>query len=728
MRRGATSDARRASAGPSRRDFLKTAAAGSAGLVIGFYFPLHRLQAAAAAADGFAPNAFLRIAPDGTVTVICKHLEMGQGPYTGVATILADELDADWEKIRVESAPADAALYNNLLFGKVQGTGGSTAMANSWDQLQKAGAEARARLVAAASELWNVPESEIAVSKGIVKHASGKSAGFGELADRAQMVTLKAEPKPKDPSQWTYIGKGVARVDVPAKVDGKAIYTLDVTMPDMLTCVIARPPRFGAKVKSFDASDATKIKGVVEAVAVPQGVAVLAKGFWPAKRGADALKVEWDETGTEQRGSDELFAAYAERVKAPGTVARNDGDAEKALAGAARVIEAGYFFPFLAHAPMEANDCVIRRTADGAALSFGSQLQTVDQGAVAQVLGLKPEQVSIDTLFAGGSFGRRATPQGDMALEAAEVLKASKHGGPIKVVWTREDDIRGGRYRPLFVHRLRGGIDRDGTIVGWDQVVAGQSILEGSPFAGMIKNGVDPTMVEGASDLPYAVPNLRVSAHAEKVNVPVLWWRSVGHTHTAYSTETFLDELAEAAGIDPVDLRRRLLKDQPRHLGVLELVAEKSGWGSALPEGRARGIAVHKSFRSFVAQVAEVSRGKDGLPKVHRVVCAVDCGIAINPDVIRAQMESGIGFGLSAALYGSIDLEAGRVVQSNFDDYRVLRIDDMPAVEVHIVPSTEKPTGVGEPGVPPIAPAVANAWARLTGERVRRLPFTRRTA
>jgi isoquinoline 1-oxidoreductase beta subunit len=713
-------------AAPSRRDFLKTAAAG-AGLVVAFSFPVHRLAAAEPGTETFAPNAFIRVAPDGTVTVICKHIEFGQGPYTGTATILADELDADWDKIKVESAPANAALYNNNKFGKVQGTGGSTAMAESWDQLRKAGAEARARLVAAAAESWNVPESEITVAKGVISHPSGKSGGFGEFATRAQSVTLKSEAKPKDPSQWTYIGKTVARVDTPDKVNGKAVFTFDVAKPDMLTCVIARPPRFGGKVKSFDASKAMKIKGVVEAVAVPQGVAVLAKGYWAARKGADAVKVKWDESGAEKRGSDELIAKYSDLVKQTGTIARHDGDVEKAL-GSGQAIEATYIFPYLAHAPMEPNDCVIERTENGAHLSFGSQIQTIDQGAAAQVLGLKPEQVTIDTLLAGGSFGRRATPQGDMAGEAAAVLKASKHKGPIKVVWTREDDIKGARYRPIYVHRIRAALDNEGNIAAWDQAVAGQSIFKGSPFEGMMKNGVDPSMVEGADDLPYTIPNFRVSGHIEPVGVPVLWWRSVGHTHTAYSTETFLDELADAAKADPVEFRRKLLKNSPRHLGVLELVAEKSGWGSPLPEGRARGIAVHKSFDSYVAQVAEVSVGKDGLPKVERVVCVVDCGIAINPDIIRAQMEGGIGYGLSAALYGAIELDHGRVVQSNFYDYRVLRINEMPAVEVHIVPSTESPTGVGEPGVPPIAPAVGNAWAKLTGKRVRRLPFSAQTA
>jgi isoquinoline 1-oxidoreductase beta subunit len=362
-------------------------------------------------------------------------------------------------------------------------------------------------------------------------------------------------------------------------------------------------------------------------------------------------------------------------------------------------------------------------------MNFGSQLQTVDQNVAAGVLGLKPTQVKINTLLAGGSFGRRATPAGDMAAEAAEVLKAAKHDGPIKVLWTREDDIKGGRYRPIFVHKLRGAVDAQGNIVAWDQVIVGQSFMKGSPFeAGMVKNGVDQTMVEGASTLPYQIPNLRVSAHMTDVGVPTLWWRSVGSTHTAFSTETFLDQLAEAGGVDPLTIRRKLLAKHPRHLGVLELAAEKAGWDKPLPKGRARGIAVHESFNSFVAHVVEVSMGEDGLPKVERVVVAADCGIPINPDVIAAQLEGGMGFGLSAALYASVDLEDGRVVQSNFHDYRVLRINEMPDVEVHIVPSKEKPTGIGEPGTPPIAPAIANAWSKLTGQRVFTLPFSHSAA
>jgi isoquinoline 1-oxidoreductase beta subunit len=711
----------------SRRRFLKGSAA--AGLVVAFYLPTGKRAAAAASADGvagFAPNAFLRIAPDSTVTIVCKHIELGQGPYTGVATILADEIDADWDQVRVVSAPADAEKYKNLAFG-VQGTGGSTAMANSWDQLRNAGAEARARLVGAAAKKWRVEPGAVTIEKGVVKGPAGQTAKFGELVEAANEVTLRGRPTPKDPSQWRLIGKDVPRVDVVPKTNGTARFTIDVKLPDMATCVLAHPDRFGAKAKDIDSSAALAVKGVKEVFVVPQGVAVLADGFWAAKKGRDALKITWDESGTEKRSSLDVIGEYRQTVQKTGEIARNDGDVEAALGSAAKVIDATYTFPFLAHAPMEPNDCVIRRTDDGGVeLLFGSQLQTVDQGAAAGVLGLKPEQVKIETLLAGGSFGRRATPAGDMALEAAEVLKAAKHKGPIKIIWTREDDIKGGRYRPIFVHRVRGGLDGDGNIVAWDQVIVGQSFMKGSPFEkAMLKDGVDQTMVEGASTLPYRIPNLRVSAHIAEVGVPTLWWRSVGSTHTAYATEVFLDVLASEAGVDPLKVRQKLLVEHPRHLAVLNRAAEAAGWDKPLPEGKARGLAVHSSFKSFVAHVVEVSQGQDGLPKVERVVCAADCGIPINPDVIKAQLEGGMGYGLSAAMYGAIDMEGGRIVQANFDGYRVLRINEMPDVEVHIVNSTENPTGIGEPGVPTIAPAIANAWLKLTGERLYALPFSR---
>ena len=715
-----------------RRALLKGAALAGAGLVIGFRLDprlLNRTMSAAAAEPSpeFVPNAFIRIAPDSSVTVLCKHIEFGQGPFTGFAAIIADELDASPDQIKVEHAPADVKKYANLLFGS-QGTGGSTAMANSWDQLRQAGAEARARLIAAAAETWKVPAAEIAIEGGIVKHPGGNAAQFGELVDAAQAVPAPAGVKPKDPSQWRYIGKGFPRVDTKPKTDGSAVFTIDVKLPDMLTCVVARPTRFGAKVKAFDAGPALAVKGVAEVFAIPTGVAVLAKGYWQAKKAAEALKIDWDEAGTEARSSAQIVAEYKGLAKDHGTVARNDGDVPGALAKAAKVVEATFTFPYLAHAPMEPNDCVIHRTPDGVELIFGSQSQTSDQFTAAAVLGLKPEQVAIKTMLAGGSFGRRATPASDMAAEAAYVLKTAKHQGPVKIVWSREDDIRGGRYRPIFVHRLKAGIDSSGAITAWEQVLVGQSFVAGTAMEKtLMKDGVDVTMTEGAA-AAYAIPNVKVSVHVREAGVPTLWWRSVGHTHTAYATEAFLDQVAAEAGQDELALRRQLLAGHPRHLGVLNLAAEKAGWGTPLPKGVARGVAVHESFHSFVAHVVEVSLASDGMPKVERVVAAVDCGQPINPNVIRAQIEGGMGFGLSAAYREAIDLEDGRVVQSNFDGYQPLRIGEMPKIEVHIVPSTEKPTGIGEPGVPTIAPAVANAWAKLTGKRIYDLPFARSAA
>ncbi|HSR51667.1 MAG TPA: xanthine dehydrogenase family protein molybdopterin-binding subunit [Acidobacteriota bacterium] len=713
---------------PDRRQFLRLAAGGAAGLVIGLRVPFGSSRASALSAEGeLAPNAFVRIAPDNTVTILSKHIEFGQGTFTGLATIVAEELDADWSQMRAEHSPADAVVYSNTFFPNVQVTGGSTAIANSWNQLRKAGAQARAVLVQAAARRWEVSADEISVDKGLVRHdGSGRSASFGDLVEEAAEITLDQEPSLKDPEDFNLIGQEVPKLDTPAKISGQALFTLDVERPGMKVAVVKHPPRFGGRVASFDDSKARAVEGVTAVHQIPQGVAVVAEGFWQAKKGRDALKVEWDESQAEKSSSQDLIARYSRLAQMPGAVARNDGDAEKALADARQTLEAEYVFPYLAHAPMEPNDCVLERTSQGVEMWFGSQAQTIDQGAVAGVFGIKPDQVKINTLFGGGSFGRRATPVGDMAAEAAQVLKATGGQYPLKVMWTREDDIQGGRYRPLYVHRLRAGLDSDGNITSWDHTVAGQSIVAGTPFEGQIQNGIDRTSVEGGRTLPYAIPNLRVTLHTvTDIKVPVLWWRSVGHTHNAYSTETFFDEVARKAGHDPVEWRLKLLSQHPRHAGVLKLAAEKAGWGGSMPEGRARGVALQESFSSFVAQVAEVSLGKDGLPRVHKVVCAVDCGIAINPNVIRAQMEGGIGFGLGAALYNEIDLVEGRVQQSNFHDYWPLRIEDMPEVEVHIVPSGEHPTGVGEPGVPPIAPAVANALAALTGKTVRRLPFRR---
>lgn len=718
----------------SRRRFLQ----GSAGLTLGFLLPAATgllAKTGHAAPAQFEPNAFVRIGSDNTVTVIAKHLEMGQGTYTGLATILAEELDADWATVRVEGAPADAKRYNNLNFGPMQGTGGSTAMANSWDQLRKAGAAGRAMLVSAAAKQWQVPASEITVAEGVVSHAASKRrASFGQLAEAAAQESVPDVVKLKDPKDFRLIGKRAQRKDSADKINGKAVFTQDIHLPGMRVAVVAHPPRFGAKVKSFDDRAARAIKGVVDVVQIPQGVAVLAVDTWTAKKGRDALAVTWDESEAFTLGSDEILARYRELAKAPGLAAKRSGEPDQAFAQAAKVVRANYDFPYLAHAPMEPLNCVMRLDADGLEAWNGEQFQTVDQGNLARILGLKPEQIKLNMLYAGGSFGRRAVPTSDYLVETAEIVKAlaakGSTGVPVKLVWMREDDMHAGYYRPLFHHTLEAALDANGRIVGWRHRLVGQSILTGTAFeAFMVKDGIDHVSVEGASNLPYAIPYMAVELHTPKdIKVPVLWWRSVGSTHTAYSTETFLDQVAAAAGKDPVALRLELLEHHPRHASVLKLAAEKAGWGKPLKPGKAgerrgRGVAVHESFSSYVAQVAEVTVKKDGSIKVDRVLCAVDCGTAINPDNIRSQVEGSVGFALSAALRGEITLKDGRVMQDNFDSYAPLRIAEMPQVEVHIVPSTAAPTGIGEPGVPPVAPAVANAIAAATGKRLTRLPF-----
>ena len=720
----------------SRRRFLQ----GGAALTLGFVLPAgaaDKLPAAGpgkageglAAAVHFEPNAFLRIGADNSVTVISKHLEMGQGTYTGLATIVAEELDADWKQVKVEGAPADAKRYNNLFWGPTQGTGGSTAMANSWEQLRKAGAAGRAMLVSAAAKRWKVAAGEIVVSNGVVSHAtSGRKASFGELALDAANEAVPAEVKLKDPKDFKLVGKRANRKDSAAKTDGTAKFTQDVQLPGMLVAVVAHPPQFGAKVKSFDAGRARQVKGVVDVVQIPQGVAVLAKDTWSAKKGRDALSVVWDDSAAFKLGSEEILARYKEMAKSPGKVAKQSGDTATAFAGAAKVVKASYDFPYLAHAAMEPMNCVIKLDADGAEVWNGEQFQTIDQAVVAKVLGLKPEQVKLNMLYAGGSFGRRASKDVDYLVEAAHIVKAIDGRAPVKLVWLREDDMRGGYYRPLFHHALEAAIDSSGKLAGWKHRLVGQSILIGSPFeAFLVKDGIDGVSVEGAANLPYAIPNLTVDLHTPTdIPVPVLWWRSVGSSHTAFSTEAFFDEVAAAMGKDPVALRLELLDKHPRHAGVLKLAAEKAGWGTPLKakagERRGRGVAVHESFNSYVAHVAEVTVAKDGTVKVDRIVSAVDCGTAINPDNIRSQIEGGIGFGLGA-MTQAITLKEGRVEQGNFDGFSLLRIGEMPKVEVYIVPSMAAPTGVGEPGVPPVLPAVANAIAAATGKRLRNLPF-----
>ena len=712
----------------SRREFLRVTAVTGAGLTLAVTIPGcaprgGKEEPASGAPPVLVPNAFVRVAEDGSVTVIAKHLEMGQGSHTGLATIVAEELDADWSKVRVEGAPADASKYNNLNFGTIMGTGGSSAMANSYGQLRKAGATARAMLVAAAAKQWGVDPSGLSTENGVVTNpANGKRAGYGSLARAAAGLPVPEDPPLKDAKNFRLIGKTAPRLDAKAKATGTAQFTQDFTLPGLLTAVVAHPPRFGATVKSFDATAAKAVPGVKDVVQIPTGVAVLAEGFYAAKKGRDKLTVEWDESKAYRGTTDEIFADYRTRATTPGKVVKKAGEIAAALRRGT-AIEAVYEFPFLAHASMEPLNCVVQLLKDKCEIWNGEQLQTPDQMAIAALTGLKPEQVSLTMLFAGGSFGRRANPKSDYLLEAVSIAKAIDGRAPVKMVWTREDDMRAGWYRPMYVHAVRAAVDKGGSALAWQHRIVGQSIMKGSPFEGFIQNGIDPTSVEGVANTPYAIPNFQVELHTTELGVPIQWWRSVGNTHTAFVMETFIDELATAAHEDPVEFRRPLLAKAPRHLGVLNLAAEKAGWGSPLPAGRARGIAMHESFNTFVSEVVEASI-EDGRPRLHRVVCAVDCGVAINPDIIRMQIESGVAYALSALLYGEITLKDGVVQQANFDTYRVLRIPDMPVVEVHIVPSAEPPTGVGEPGVPPLGPALANALFKLTGKRVRKLPMS----
>ena len=711
-----------------RRQFLVITAGASAGLTLGMLLPgcsrEQPVQSQAGPAR-FEPNAFVRIGSDDRVTVIIKHLEMGQGTYTGLATLVAEELDAAWSQIDVEGAPADANTYNNLLWGKVQGTGGSTAIANSYEQMRKAGAAAREMLIAAAAKKWNVEASGITAQDGVLRHPTGgQQASFGELAELAAQQTVPEEVFLKDPNEFRLIGTRLPRKDSKAKTNGSAMFTQDVKLPGMLTALVAHPPRFGAKVKSFDAGKARTIAGVDAVVEIPNGVAVLGRDFWSAKKGRDALQIEWDESSAFKLDSDELFAQYKALAEKPGSVARNDGDVQSGLQSAGKTLQATMEFPFLAHAALEPMNCVMQRHKDGVEIWNGEQFQTPDQAAVAKVFGIAPAQVKINMLYAGGSFGRRANPQSDYLVETAAIVKAIGGKAPVKLVWTREDDMRAGYYRPMYVHKLEAGLDASGNLVAWQHRIVGQSIIAGSGFeGGLIKDGIDFTSVEGVANMPYAIPNIGVELHTTKLPVPVQWWRSVGSTHTAFAVETFIDQLALAANRDPVEFRRAMLKDHPRHLGVMELAAEKAGWGQPMAAGRGRGIAVHESFNSYVAQVAEVSVHADNSFSVDRIVIAVDCGIAINPDIVVAQMEGGMGFGLSAALSSELTFSEGRVVQSNFHDYTVLRINQMPRVEVHIVKSAQAPTGVGEPATPVIAPAVANALTAATGQHFDRLPL-----
>jgi isoquinoline 1-oxidoreductase beta subunit len=697
----------------SRREFLKAGAAVSGGLLLGFRLPLD--SALAEPAGAFATNAFLRIDPAGAVTALVPQSEMGQGVLTSLPMLLAEELEADWKTVRFEQTGADK-VYTNPIIG-TQLTGGSSSVRGFWEPLGRAGAAARTMLIAAAAKAWRVDAASCHAENGTVAHGpSGRKLTYGELADRAALQPVPKDIKLKSPDEYRLLGKGLHRLDTPLKVTGSAVFGLDVKRPGLLTAAVERCPVFGGKAAGYNEAAARSVPGVRHVVPIASGVAVVADSYWAAKKGRDALGVRWDEGPLANLSSGGITRMFEEASKQEGLVARNEENASKVLGASSRKIEAVYRVPYLAHATMEPMNCTAHVQPGRCEIWAPTQAQGFAQQTAAKLTGLPPEAVFIHTTYLGGGFGRRA--EQDFLAEAVEISKAI--GAPVKVVWTREDDIRHDHYRPAMVHRFTAALGADGMPAAWMHRIVGPSILA---THGMLSGGVDRTSVEGAANLPYEIPNLRVEYVQKDPGVPVGFWRSVGSSHNAFVTECFFDELASTAGKDPYEMRRMLLRNHPRHLGVLELAAAKAGWGSPLPKDRYRGIAVAESFKSFVAQVAEVSVADDGTVRVHRVVCATDCGLYVNPDTVEAQMQGGIVFGLTAALMGAITLEKGKVREGNFDDYPMLRMLQMPAVEVHLVRNREAPGGVGEPGVPPIAPAVANAVFAARGKRIRVLPL-----
>jgi isoquinoline 1-oxidoreductase beta subunit len=712
--------------GASRRHFLIGLGVVAAGTAAGIFVAPRYLRergadaASGAAPSSFQPHAFVRISSDNSVTAIIGKSEMGQGVHTGMPMILAEELDFDPQRMKVEFAGVDP-IYNHP-FLQAQFTGASMSIQSTYDSLRKVGATARAMLIAAASARWKVDAAALSTDDGIVTDGS-RRISYGELVDAARELPVPQDTPLKDPTQFRYIGKSQKRLDSPDKAAGRTIFGCDVKRPDMLVAMVARAPVFGGRVRSFDATAARAVAGVVDVKQVPSGVAVIAEHTWAAQRGRDALQIDWDFGAGAAVSTESIRAEWRARLREPGIVAKTAGDFASAIAAAARTIDVEYELPYLAHAPMEPLNCVVHVTDGKCEIWTGTQSQSQDALAAAEVCGLRPEQVVLHTMFLGGGFGRRASANADFVTEATHVAKGV--GRPVKTLWTREDDIRGGHYRPFNLNRVHAGIDRDGRPIAYFHHTVGKPVLAQSPLGRFVikEDGIDPTSIEGSADMPYAIPNLRVEVTNTDEVVPVMWWRSVGHTITGFVANSMLDELAALGAKDPVQLRRELLAGKPRHLAVLEKVATESGWGKPLPAGHHHGVALQESFGSIVAQVAEVSvSGSD--VRVHRVTCAIDCGLAVNPDQVVAQLQSAVVFGLSAALAGEITLRDGRVEQGNFNDYPILRINEVPEINAHIVASDGPLGGVGEPGVPPIAPAVCNAIFAATGRRIRRLPIS----
>ena len=713
----------------SRRRFLQGAAAAGGVLVLGI-----RPDGTLAASPSPASlTPFVKITADGSVTAVIKHFEMGQGTATGLATLIAEEMGLTMDQISYDFAPSNPQVYNNTLFGPIQGTGGSTAMANSYLQYRQAGAAAREMLLEAAAQAWDVDAVALSLRDGVISGA-GKSAPLGEFVQAAAAFEAPSEPKLKDPSEFRLIGNSdVRRLDSAAKGDGSALFAMDIQRPNQMIAMIARPEQQRATAVSVDASGAQRIKGFISADILPNkaGVAVFAENTWAAMQARDAISVEWDTSNAETRSSEQIEAEIRAALDAEPTYNVNDADVaavRASIEAADKVVEETFYFPLLAHAPMEPLNCTIEQTDDGGILMHdGCQIPTLPHGAMAEIFDLPFEKVQIKTVLAGGSFGRRATPQADYQVEAALAFSLTDRSRPVHLVWSREDDLRSGYYRPAFGHRVRVGLDQSGNIVGWEHRIAGQSIMKGTPFeAFAVQNGVDHSSVEGTVDSPYQIPGAAFGLTDTEKATSTLWWRAVGHTHTAYVMEVMMDMAAQAAGIDPVDFRLSYLSgdsiDQQRKAAVLKLAAEKANWGNA-PAGRSQGIAVHKSFNSYVAEVVEISGTASEGIRIEKVTCAVDCGVAVNPDVIKAQMEGGIGYGIGHNMRDKITLTDGVVDQFNFPDYEPLRIGDIGEIEVHIVPSAEPPTGVGEPSTPPAAPALANAIAAASDLRISVLPM-----
>ncbi|MCW3477732.1 xanthine dehydrogenase family protein molybdopterin-binding subunit [Limobrevibacterium gyesilva] len=704
--------------GPSRRTFLRAGAAAGGGLLLSLSLPFVSGDVKAANSASFVPNAFIRISGDGQIVLTMPYVEMGQGTYTAIPMLIAEELEVDLKQVRLQHAPPNEKLYANPLLG-VQATGNSNAIRGAWYPLRQAGAIARAMLVSAAAEHWKVDPASCRAQSGKVRHPpTGRSIKYGDLAADASRMVVPANVALKRPEEFKLIGTAAKRLDTPAKVNGTAVYGIDVRPPGVKIATLAQSPAFGGHVKGVEDAAAKAVKGVRQIVRLDDAVAVVADHMGAAKKGLAALVIEWEDGPHAELNTGEVARKLEEATLSSGAVAQNIGDADKAMASAVTKVEATYQVPFLAHATMEPMNCTVHVRKDGCEVWVGSQAIGRVQAAAAKITGLPLDKVVAHNHLIGGGFGRRLEIDG--VVRAVQI--AQQVDGPVKVVWTREEDIQHDMYRPYWFDRISAGLDEKGMPVAWNHRFAGSSVLA-RWLPPVFENGLDPDTTEGAINLVYALPNLHVEyLRVEPPGIPTAFWRSVGPSHNVFVTESFMDELAAAAKQDAVAYRLALLGKAPRAKAVLELAAEKAGWGQPLPERVGRGVSVQFVFGSYLAQVAEVEVSKDGMVRVRRVVCAIDCGAVVNPDTVRAQIESGIIFGVTAALYGEITLKGGRVEQSNFDTYRMLRMNEAPAIEIHIVQNSEPPGGVGETGTSAIVPAVSNAIFAATGKRLRKMP------